>query len=81
MAGQVSENVNTGVVVWPAAKKYLVELASKEFRLAATSPTEFERGKHAGRAQMAEELQNLPEALAMLATEDANEDGRRSKQG
>lgn len=80
MAQQVN-TVTTGAIAWPAARKYLVELAVKEFRLAATSPSEFERGKHAGRAQMAEELQNLPEALAMLTEEDEREDGRRSKQG
>ena len=67
---QSSETVSTGVVVWPVAQKYLRELSHREYRMAAKSPTEFERGRRAGRGEMCEELQNLPEALAILSNED-----------
>lgn len=67
------------VVAWPAARRYLSDLASREFRQAAKAPTEFERGRRAGRGEMAEELQNLPEALAVLAEEDERE--RKRNQG
>lgn len=80
-AQRVENRVETSLVAWPAARVYLQGLAHREYRLAAKAPTEFQRGEHAGRAAMAEELQNLPEALALLAEEDANEDGRRGKQG
>lgn len=83
MAGGETQTVpvQTGIVVWAEARKYLDALAVKEFRLAAGSASEFERGKHAGKAEMAESLRNLPEALAVLAEEDQREDGRRRKQG
>lgn len=83
MAGTQTETVpvQTGVVLWSEARKYLDALATREFRLAAQSGTEFERGKHAGKAEMAETLRNLPEALAVLAEEDERENGRRRKQG
>ena len=74
---QVTDTVNVNVVAWPAARKYLADLAAREFRLAAVSATEFERGQHAGRGKMCEDLQNLPEALSMLAEEDKREEGTK----
>lgn len=76
MAQRVPDNKGvevSNVVPWPAARKHLKDLAEKHFRLAAKQPTEFARGEHAGRAQMCEELMNLPEALAVLAEEDERE--------
>ena len=73
MAQQVGDNVNTNVVSWPAAIPHLNRCATRDYRLAAKAPTEFERGRFAGRAEMAEELRNLPETLAVLAEEDARE--------
>lgn len=64
---------NVNVVAWPAARRYLQDLAHREFRLAAKASTEWERGRHAGRGEMCEELQNLPEALALLEDEDRKE--------
>lgn len=76
MAKQVEDTVSSpNVVVWPLAVKHLQQVADIEFRKAAKSPNEFERGRHAGRGEMAEELKNLPEALAVLAEED--ERGKR----
>ena len=64
------ERQNVHVVVWPLAQAHLRALAVKEYRLAAKESTEFERGRRAGRGEMAEELQNLPEAMALLNQED-----------
>lgn len=61
---------NVNVVVWPLAQAHLRDLAAREYRQAAKEPTEFERGRRAGRGEMCEELQNLPEALALLNQED-----------
>ena len=71
-------SVASTIVAWPAARRHLSDLASREFRQAAKAPTEFERGRHAGRAEMAEELQNLPEALAVLEEEDEREKRRNA---
>ena len=56
MAQQVGDTVNTNVVSWPAAIPHLNRCATRDYRLAAKAPTEFERGRFAGRAEMAEEL-------------------------
>ena len=77
MAINREDTVDVNIVVWPTAKKFLSALANKEYRLAAEAPTEFERGRHAGRGKMCEELQNLPEALALLEAEDRSDNARR----
>ena len=73
-----SERQNVHVVVWPLAQAHLKALATKEYRAAAKESTEFERGRRAGRGEMAEELQNLPETMALLAQEDerAKDEGK-----
>ena len=71
--------VSVNVVAWPAAILHLDRLAARDYRLAAKAATEFDRGRLAGRAEMAEELKNLPEALAVLAQEDARESRRSGK--
>ena len=76
MTGLQVHNENINVVAWPAAQRHLQALATKEYRLAAKAPTEFERGQHAGRGAMCDELMFLPEALAILAEEDALESKR-----
>lgn len=76
MAQNSTDTKSINVVAWPAAKQHLAMLAARDYRLAAKAPTEFERGRLAGRAEMAEELQNLPEALAVLEEED--ERGRKA---
>ena len=78
MAINQSDTETVGLVAWPAARRHLSALASSEYRLAAKAPTEFDRGRHAGRAEMAEELRNLPEALALLAEEDEREKRRNA---
>ena len=72
------ERQNVHVVVWPLAQAHLKALAVKEYRAAAKESTEFERGRRAGRGEMAEELQNLPETMALLAQEDerAKDEGK-----
>ena len=74
MALKSGETVDvSNLVPWPAARRHLSDLASSEYRLAAKAPTEFERGRHAGMAEMAEKLMNLPQALAILNEEDDRE--------
>ena len=73
MAQQVADTGVINVVSWPAAVPHLQKLAVMGYRSAAKAPTEFERGRFAGRAEMAEELLTLPETLAVLAEEDARE--------
>lgn len=79
MAVNTGQTENVSVVSWPEARKFLAELTAREYRLAAKSSSEFKRGEHAGRGAMCEELQNLPEALAILRAED--EDARKRTQG
>ena len=69
----VTEPTNA-LVVWPQAQAYLRRLASREYRLAAKGPNEFDRGRRAGRGEMCEELLNLPEALSMISEEDDRAD-------
>ena len=79
MAVNQGQTEVSGVIVWAEARKFLAELTAREFRLAAKASSEFKRGEHAGRGSMCEELQNLPEALAILRAED--EDARKRLQG
>lgn len=78
---QTDQRQNVTVVAWPAAQAHLRLLASRSFRLAAKGTTEFERGRHAGRGEMCEELMNLPEHLAVLAEEDEREQSQQRASG
>lgn len=70
MAIEARDTIATNVVPWPAASRYLHSRANAEYRQAAKASNEYERGRHAGRGEMCEELTNLPEALALLEEED-----------
>ena len=81
MAQNGTDTVNVSIVAWPAARKHLAMLAAKNYRAAARGTTEFERGRFSGKGEMAEELQNLPQALALLEEEDKRVEGDADVKG